>query len=318
MVAGSLPHCFFDVGPSDAVGHFQVQIARHCRKNRQRTLLRDQIGCGAQNRQPQLGHGRAGSQLESLQSCRTDFAQVAQQLLGRGPGVESHSSQERAGSSSSCRVGRTEMRPCRFSARTSPSMTPLTARKSRPLVRASIRSSCGKLAGRGQIDLGRFEQLDLGIGQGFVGPPRAEQAGNQAPPQTIGPAQHRHRRPQGRRGGPGTERFGPLLVNDAQRERFVKPGGTQARRTASTPIVVGTMRRDHRHAGVFGNLVVAVNPRDFLDQVDLARQIAPPRGRNHLDQVDFGPQLAIAQCRQDLPRDVGRAHRCPGCAWSWA
>ena len=81
------------------------------------------------------------------------------------------------------------------------------------------------------------------------------------------------------------------------------------------PVLARAMRRNHRHAGVFGNLVVAVDAGDFLDQIDLSRQIAPPEGRNHLDPIFFGPQLAIAQGRENLAGDIVAGTWMPKMRW---
>ena len=60
-----------------------------------------------------------------------------------------------------------------------------------------------------------------------------------------------------------------------------KPAAVSTRRIRSnTRSVARARRRGHRHAHVFGNRLVAVDPRHLFDQVDLARQVAPPTGRN--------------------------------------
>ena len=51
---------------------------------------------------------------------------------------------------------------------------------------------------------------------------------------------------------------------------------------------------------VFGNLVVAVDAGDFLDEVDLAGEIGPPSGRNHLDAVVADVRLFAAEGGEDL------------------
>ena len=73
-------------------------------------LLRHQIGRCDEDGQPQFGHGGAGPQFESLEPGRAHLAQIARAVARRPPGVASQSSQERASSSNSCRVGRTEIR----------------------------------------------------------------------------------------------------------------------------------------------------------------------------------------------------------------
>ena len=49
------------------------------------------------------------------------------------------------------------------------------------------------------------------------------------------------------------------------------------------PIALGSMAGGHRDIDIFGNGIVAVNARDFFDQIDFARKIAPPTWRNDFE-----------------------------------
>ena len=72
-------------------------------------------------------------------------------------------------------------------------------------------------------------------------------------------------------------------------------------------VVARAVRGDHRHACVFGNFVVAVNPRDFFDQIDLARQVTPPGGGNHFHQRSASRRsCSPPSARQNPPCGVFR------------
>ena len=81
----------------------------------------------------------------------------------------------------------------------------------------------------------------------------------------------------GRRSGPGLERDGQPLLDQAEGHGFVEAGaGQELADGRLDPLVLAARRARQRDRPVFGNVFVAVNPRDLLDQVDLALQVAPP------------------------------------------
>ncbi len=160
----------------------------------------------------------------------------------------------------------------------------------------------------GQIDAGRLEQFDGGVGQRFVHPPRFQQAGRQAAPQVIRTLEH------GRAGHdrigirPGAEHVGPLAGHDAGRDRLVETGAHQGLpHLAQDTILVAAMGRRHGHAHILGDLIVAVDPRDFFHQVDFARHIPPPCGRSARDGFRVAAGLGTSQCREDAS-DFGRGN----------
>ena len=159
----------------------------------------------------------------------------------------------------------------------------------------------GQAIGLRQIDFRRFEQFDSRIRQRLVGPPRAEQAGDQAPPQLIGPPQDR--RLQLERGSrcPRTVRLRPIVLDDAQRQGLVKARRDErAANFGQHPILRQPLRRRHRHAHVLRNRVIAVNSRDLLDQVDLPRQVRAPTRWNDFDLIVARARLAIAERQEDF------------------
>ena len=77
-------------------------------------------------------------------------------------------------------------------------------------------------------------------------------------------------------------------------------------------VLAAAGRGGHGHAHILGNLLVAVDAGDFLNQVDLARQVAAPTGRHHRDRGRLGPDAAgrrrldVAQRGENLPHALGR------------
>ena len=88
--------------------------------------------------------------------------------------------------------------------------------------------------------------------------------------------------PDRRRGRRRARAGAPSVVGDeAERDRLVEPAARRARRGPrprpardgpAAALVSGT-------GAVLGDVLVAVDPRDLLDQVDLALQVAPPARR---------------------------------------
>ena len=151
-----------------------------------------------------------------------------------------------------------------------------------------------------QVDARRLEQLNRVVGDRLVHAACLEQAGDQAHPQRVGAFEHRRVGGQRRSVAPGTDRVAPLPRHDARRHRFVEAGRRQSLPDPfQHAILVRAMRRSHRHAHVLGNLVVAVNSRHLLDQVDLPRQIPPPGGRHELQRLASAGRPCVAQRRQD-------------------
>ena len=195
------------------------------------------------------------------------------------------------------------------------SMTPFTAKNRAPLVSPSIRSSSGSLPVLRQIDVGHLEQLDHRVRQALVRVPRGQQAGNQAAAQAIGPPQNGHLRRERRGVGPRAEGAGQLFVDHAEGHGFVETGRHEHLPHLVEHVVFGAAGRSgHRHADVFGNLVVTVDARDLFDQVDFARQIARQLGGTTSTVSRSALQLAIAERRRGFSAPCQRECRCPGCA----
>ena len=80
--------------------------------------------------------------------------------------------------------------------------------------------------------------------------------------------------------GTGLERGGQAFVDQAEGDRLVEPGtGQEIADRRFDPLALPARGARERHGPVLGDVLVAVDPRDFLDQVDLALQVAPPARR---------------------------------------
>ena len=138
-----------------------------------------------------------------------------------------------------------------------------------------------------------------------------QEARNQALPERIGPLPDRMLDPDRRRTRVRLHRSDQLVGDEAQRDRLVEPEAGQERAGRVLDALARASRGPgERHGPVFGDVFVAVNPGDFLDQVDLAVEVASPaRG---LESGGLGRAAHRLQAeRQQDPGDLARVDRDP-------
>ena len=153
--------------------------------------------------------------------------------------------------------------------------------------------------GRGLLQNGTRLENQTQFELVLVGPGGAERKVTDVS-EPIRPTQHRRVAANLIAFGPRAERRGHIVADDAGRQRFVQ---TRRRQDVSHAfdhaIFVAPMGGGHRHGDVLGNLVVAVDAGNLLDQVNLARKVPSPTGsgRPHRSLVDA--DVAVAKGGQD-------------------
>ena len=138
-----------------------------------------------------------------------------------------------------------------------------------------------QLARPRQVNFGDLEQFDVRVGRASFGRPRFQEAGDQARAEPVGAADHGR---QARRAAGHRSRGSKPRARSSTALRVMASSKPQAVQHAADHFHHAVFRTagrgGHRHAHVLGNLLVAVNPRHFLEQVDFPRQIAAPTGRH--------------------------------------
>ena len=173
----------------------------------------------------------------------------------------------------------------------------------RPVTRLSVKGSPSpsRLLMTGvEVDAGDLEQLGVEVALPLVELPRLKQAGNQALPQHVFELARGVIDGQPGERPARLEQIGHLLADERHRDRFKEAGRSEDRTDRfSHPVAdrLGTDRQRQRH--VLRNLVVAVDPRDLFDQIDLAGDIAAPGRR---DEFAFAvrPASPAARCPSDV------------------
>ncbi len=162
-----------------------------------------------------------------------------------------------------------------------------------------------------QVDVGDLEQLGIGRPMGLVVPPGVQQAGNQAAPQGILFPAARMIDPDRRPGFLGVERLGELLGDEAQRHGLVEAqAGQRAPDLVLHPLAGPARAAGQGDGPILGDLLVAVDPRDLLDQVDLPLEVAPP-ARGHEPGCLGRAGLVLEPEREEDAEDLAPVDRDP-------
>ena len=111
-------------------------------------------------------------------------------------------------------------------------------------------------------------------------------------------------------GRAGPDRGGQRLVDQAERHRLVEAQAGQQRRGPRTrPARDARAAARDGHGAVLGDVLIAVDPRHLLDQVDLALQVGPPARRPDGDRVVGSaratPAPAPSGCAGPRRRSIG-------------
>ena len=196
-------------------------------------------------------------------------------------------------------AGRAATAASRFVRSTSSSTIPFISANDLPLTKPS-RFGCvsGRSGSAARKTRANSKSCALAFLVPFVLPPARQQARDQALPKNVLALPRRMFDAQRRGIGPRAEEPGQLFVDERQRHRFEEPGRQQHVGQPLAELIVQRGLADFQgNQHLFGNLFVAVDPGDFFDQVDFARQIAAPRRGSERD----GPGV---MCRR-----LGQAQR---------
>ena len=217
----------------------------------------------------ELGHRAGALKLEGIEPIGRHLAQIAQvgprerQLRGPTGGEEG----DRGGPDFQMAVD----------------VEPAQERLDHPLeaeiVVAADQGESGRLvgerfAGPGEIDVGDLEQVRIGVAMRLVVPAHGQQARHQALPQCVLAPPARMLDADGRSGRAGLERDAQPLRDEAVGERLVEPAsGQRPADLRLDPLASAARRARQRDRPIFGDMLVAVDPGDLLDQVDLPLQV---------------------------------------------
>src|SRR5262249_26103870 len=124
------------------------------------------------------------------------------------------------------------------------------------------------VAGSREIDVGDLEQLGIELAVRLVVPADREQSGHEALPQSGFPLPAGVVDPEGGDGGAGLERGSQPLFDQAEGDGLVEAGPGQVIANGRlNPLALPARGTDQGDGPVLRDVVVAVDPRDLLDQV---------------------------------------------------
>ncbi len=131
-----------------------------------------------------------------------------------------------------------------------------------------------------KVDVGDLEQLGVGVAVRLVVPTSRQQARHERLPQGPLPLPAGVLHADRGQALADRDRLAELVGHQAEGHRLVEPaGGQRSTNQALDALPVAPRGAGQGNGAVLGDVVVAVDPRDLLDQVDLALQVAPPARR---------------------------------------
>ena len=156
-----------------------------------------------------------------------------------------------------------------------------------------------------EVDVGDLEELGVELPVGFVVQPNRQEAGHKALAQGTLPPAAGMVDPKRWDRGTGLERGAQAFFDQAEGHGLVESGTGQEfadDRFDTLALTAGSDRQ--RYGPLLRDMLVAVDPSDFLDQVDLALQVAPPAR-----WADRQRDLILAECLQSQCFEDSRGFR---------